>query len=111
MLLVGGLELAGKRVRSPMAPTTAGFLLSGAVLLLGFLFVMLKPKGLHGSGLQAGLSFFILAAGGIGGLLGSILVAKEHAIVDDAEWLAAATQEQQAERMERPPSQGGDPWP
>jgi len=109
LLLIGGLELRGKRVHAPIAPTTVGFLLSGAVLLLGFLFVMLKPKGLNGSGLQAGLSFFILSAGAIGGLLGSILIAKAHAAVDDAEWLMAARQQVEAERVQRPPTDG-DPW-
>lgn len=102
LVLIGGLELAGKRPRVPIAPTTVGFLLSTAALLLGFVFVMLKPTGLHGSGLQAGLSFFILAAGGIAGLMGSIFMAKVHALEDDAQWLATASAEHAAEAAPSP---------
>jgi len=102
LLLVGGLEVARKRVRLPIAPTTLGFLLSAAVLLLGFVFVMLKPSGLNGTGLQAGLAFFIVAAGGISGVMGAIYVAKGHSVQDNADWLEDVSQEHAAEAAPAP---------
>lgn len=89
LALAGGLFLAGKNPRLPMEPTTLGFLLSSAVVILTFVFVMLKPKGFHGTGLQGGISLFPAAGGGVLGILGSVMLAKFRADEDRVAWEAA----------------------
>jgi len=89
LAVAGGLFLAGKDPKLPMAPTTASFLLSAAVVILTFVFVMLKPKELHGTGMQGGLSLFPTAGGAILGVLGSVMLAKLRADQDRVAWQAS----------------------
>ncbi len=86
LVVVGGLTAANLRPYWPIAPTTIGFLASAGVIVLGVLFVFLKPQGLHYSGMQAGKSLFLLAGGGIAGLMGSLFCAQVAAANTDDDW-------------------------
>lgn len=76
----GGLGLKGHFVREPVALTSAALIALCLALVLGCIFVAVKP-GDSGAARMLGVSwpFFVFGAGIVGGIAGAQMLAKAHA--------------------------------